>query len=165
MLAGLLACTPWLLLAAGLVTLTFSLHPGVGLLAIPAVVAAYQRWARCGQLSSARAIVRLYRAPETSPGKAPWTIELRDRSRHQVRVLGSSRVTGSLAVLSLRAADGTCHGPLVLHGAFQHGAKIWITGNCDEAEFRRARIWLRLGSDDSPEPLFRALARRLPTKV
>jgi len=133
--AGLIAAAPWLILAAFLSAAAATGKTLLLLAIAPAFAGAFIHFRRSGWLRGQRAVTHL------SIKDGLLTAKIGDRPPEVVDVTGASRLGTRLALLKLRPA-GTkfrAYTAILLTGASP------IRGNVPVDEFRRLRVWLRLG--------------------
>ncbi|MEO9523944.1 hypothetical protein [Marinobacter alexandrii] len=138
---GLLAATPWLAMAC------FVLVAGVagkGLLLLglaPTLAGAFFQFRGTGLMGGKRAITAL----KVSDGQL--YVQLGHTRTVAMEVAGASQLGADLTVLKLRPV-GT---RLFAYSAILLTGNRLVRGNVPEDEFRRLRVWLRLGrSQPSP---------------
>lgn len=155
--AGLLAAAPWLALILVMAVMAIYLHPLLLLAIIPAVSGAWCRWQRCGTLIHPQAIVRM------TVKDSQLIATLQNQQERTMTVNRDSRLTGDLAILSLRHGSHSWPCPVILCSP----------GNVSEGEFRRMRVWLRLAGhghdrETAPQPAEFSgtlIKRLLPTRA
>jgi len=134
-ITGLLACAPWILLGA--FALGAALETSLWLLmGVPVtIVFAWRNFRRYGLLRGPRAV----KALRTDSGGI--TCQFGDGHELPVRISGSSTLSASCLILKLHPQNSRSGSIMVL-----------ITGkigpfraNAPEPDFRRLRVWLRIG--------------------
>lgn len=142
--AGLIAAAPWLILAAFLLAATTTGKTPLLLLIPPVLAGAFIHFRRCGLLKGQGALTSL------SVKDGLLRARVGDKSAEVVEVTGSSRLGARIALLKLRPV-GT---------RFRAYTAILLTdlgpirGNVPSDEFRRLRVWLRLGRT-AQQPVFK----------
>ena len=142
--AGLVAAAPWLLLAAFL-SAAATAGKAPLLLAVPPVLAgAFTQFRRCGLLRGQRAITGL----QLKDGLL--CAQTGNGATEMVAVADASRLGARLALLKLRPAGtrSRAYTAILLADAGP------IRGNVPVNEFRRLRVWLRLGRP-AQHPVFK----------
>ncbi|WP_417566070.1 hypothetical protein [Marinobacter sp.] len=134
-LAGLLATTPWLVLLTFLVAAALAGKPWL-LAASPLVLAGLLRQYRCHGLLRGR-----HSVSSLSVEQGQLYAATGDHRRVPVITSSASRIWSGLALLKLRPAGARFRSYTTILLAPSSGTN----GNCPEDEFRRLRMWLRLG--------------------
>ncbi|MBW4935777.1 hypothetical protein [Marinobacter sp. F4206] len=137
---GLLATVPWLALLGFLVAAAHGGKPWL-LAGIPVALAgAGLQYRRSGLLRGNSAINRL------TVERGQLSARLGDGRQIAVKAAGTSRLGSRLALLKLRPIGTT----VKAYSAILLANTAHLRGNVPEDEFRRLRVWLRLGKPQSP---------------
>lgn len=140
--AGLLAAVPWLLLSGFLLAAAQAGKPWL-LLALPATLAGgVWQYRHTGLLQSRTAVTSL-RVEE-----GQLYVGLGEAPAIPVVASGASRIGARVSLLKLRPV-GTrfrAYSSLLL------ATSAWFPGNVPDNEFRRLRVWLRLGRSRQSPP-------------
>lgn len=133
--AGLIAAAPWLLLAAFLSAAATTGKAPLLLAIPPALAGTFMQFRRCGLLRGRRAVTSLHLQDGL------LSAQIGGGTPEIVAVAGASRLGARLALLKLRPAGtrSRAYTAILLTDAGP------IRGNVPVDEFRRLRVWLRLG--------------------
>lgn len=134
-LTGVLASLPWLVLFAFALVTAVTGQPWLLMVGLPALGGAVWQYRQTGLLKAARSVIRL----RVEQGQL--YAQTRDGRQVAVAPAASSRLGARLSLLKLRCTGtrfGSYHALLL---ANTPGAP----GNVPEDDFRRLRVWLRLG--------------------
>lgn len=141
--AGLIAAIPWLALVVFvLVAATAGKWPLL-LALLPAIAAALVQFRRVGLLSGGKAITALRFA------NGPLEVQLGQSEPRAMAVAGCSQLSARLALLKLTPFDTKFRAYYAVLLA-DVGA---LRGNVPPEDFRRLRVWLRLGRPQQRHPL------------
>lgn len=139
MVTGLLATLPWLVLVGFLMVAATSGKPWL-LTGLPVALAGAAFQFRHNGLLRGDSTVTALRLED-----GELSAQLRDNRRIPVVVSVTSRVGSRLALLKLRPIGTRFRS----HSAILLATSARIRGNVPEDEFRRLRVWLRLGRSET----------------
>ncbi|WP_404368835.1 hypothetical protein [Marinobacter sp.] len=136
--AGLIAASPWLMLALAAGTLGLAGNPWLLVFCPPAVLGAAWQVKASGLLQSPDSVVRL------TVEEGQLRVYLADGRSLPASPTSDSRLFGELALLRLTLGRSTLKPPLVV--LFSSSDTRRAFGNVPADSFRRLRVWLRLAS-------------------